>query len=113
MPPDVEVCDLAGLFPSGEQTSQPPNRRTSASIDTPLAADVWASLRMWRPLPDAQLWGELGDVLLPHQPMDKQMVERLFGTTQWDVLNFRPGYTGSRPGELTGNEPKLSAKIQS
>jgi len=46
-----------------------------------------------------------------HQPMDKQMVERLFGTTQWDVLNFRPGYTGSRPGELTGYEPKPSAEI--
>ncbi|APX23582.1 MAG: hypothetical protein CML50_18060 [Rhodobacteraceae bacterium] len=46
-----------------------------------------------------------------HQPMDKQMIERLFGATQWDVLNFRPGYTGSRPGELTGYEPKPSAEI--
>ncbi|MBR9852920.1 MAG: transposase family protein, partial [Rhodobacteraceae bacterium] len=46
-----------------------------------------------------------------YQPRDKQMVERLFGTTQWDVLNFRPGYTGSRPGELTGYEPKPSAEI--
>lgn len=46
-----------------------------------------------------------------YQPMDKQFVERLFGTTQWDVLNFRPGYTGSRPGELTGYEPKPSAEI--
>lgn len=46
-----------------------------------------------------------------YQPMDKQMVERLFGTTQWDVLNFQPGYTGSRPGELTGYDPKASAEL--
>ncbi|MBE9640865.1 integrase catalytic domain-containing protein [Salipiger mangrovisoli] len=46
-----------------------------------------------------------------YQPMDKQVVERLFGTTQWDVLNFMEGYTGSRPGELTGYDPKAAAKI--
>lgn len=46
-----------------------------------------------------------------HQPMDKQVVERLFGTIQWDVLNFMEGYTGSRPGELTGYDPKGSAVI--
>jgi len=46
-----------------------------------------------------------------YQPMDKQVVERLFGTVQWQVLNFQPGYTGSRPGELTGYAPKASAKI--
>ena len=46
-----------------------------------------------------------------HQPLDKQIVERLLGTVQWDVLNFLPGYTGSRPGELTGYDPKGSAKI--
>jgi len=46
-----------------------------------------------------------------YQPMDKQMVERILGTLQWDVLNFRPGYTGSRPGELTGYDPKSSAKL--
>lgn len=44
-------------------------------------------------------------------PKDKEYVERAFGTVQWDVLNFCPGYTGSRPGELTGYEPKASAKI--
>lgn len=46
-----------------------------------------------------------------YQPVDKQIVERVFGTLQWEVLNFRPGYTGSRPGELTGYDPKASAKI--
>lgn len=46
-----------------------------------------------------------------YQPMDKQMVERIFGTAQWDILNFLPGYTGSRPGELTGYNPKKSAEI--
>ncbi len=46
-----------------------------------------------------------------YQPMDKQIVERVFGTLQWDVLNFRPGYTGSRPGELTGYDPKSAAEI--
>lgn len=46
-----------------------------------------------------------------YQPVDKRIVERVFGTLQWEVLNFRPGYTGSRPGELTGYDPKASAKI--
>lgn len=50
-------------------------------------------------------------ISIPYQLMDKQMVERLFGTTQWDVLNFQPGYTGSRPGELTGYDPKASAEL--
>ncbi|QPM90608.1 Mu transposase C-terminal domain-containing protein [Pseudooceanicola algae] len=46
-----------------------------------------------------------------YQPLDKQVVERVFGTLQWQVLNFRPGYTGSRPGELTGYDPKTAARI--
>ena len=39
---------------------------------------------------------------------DKPHIETLFGTTQWDVLNFLPGYTGSRPGELKDYDPKGS-----
>lgn len=46
-----------------------------------------------------------------YQPLDKQVVERVFGTLQWQVLNTLPGYTGSRPGELTGYDPKNSAKL--
>ncbi|QOL83007.1 Mu transposase C-terminal domain-containing protein [Pseudooceanicola spongiae] len=46
-----------------------------------------------------------------YQPLDKQVVERVFGTLQWQVLNTLPGYTGSRPGELTGYDPKSSAKL--
>lgn len=45
------------------------------------------------------------------QPLDKMVIERMFGTLQWDVLNFSHGYTGSRPGELTGYEPKEMAKL--
>lgn len=45
------------------------------------------------------------------KPLDKMVVERMFGTLQWDVLNFLPGYTGSRPGELTGYDPKAMAKL--
>ena len=39
---------------------------------------------------------------------DKPHIETLFGTIQWDVLNFLPGYTGSRPGELKDYDPKGS-----
>lgn len=39
---------------------------------------------------------------------DKPHIETLFGTIQWDVLNFLPGYTGSRPGELNDYDPKAS-----
>ncbi|MFC3084571.1 hypothetical protein [Tabrizicola soli] len=42
---------------------------------------------------------------------DKPFVERTFGPIQWKVLNFLPGYTGSRPGELEGYDPKASAEI--
>lgn len=38
---------------------------------------------------------------------DKPHIETFFGTTQWDVLNFLPGYTGSRPGELKDYDPNL------
>ncbi|WP_142081065.1 Mu transposase C-terminal domain-containing protein [Roseinatronobacter monicus] len=44
---------------------------------------------------------------------DKPHIETLFGTTQWDAVNFLPGYTGSRPGELKDYDPKGSAKITS
>ena len=42
---------------------------------------------------------------------DKPYVERIFGTMQWQVLNFLPGYAGSCPGELEGYEPKPNAKL--
>lgn len=42
---------------------------------------------------------------------DKPHVERLFGRMQWDVLNFNPGYVGSRPGELPGYDPKKEASL--
>lgn len=42
---------------------------------------------------------------------DKPYVEGLFGTMQFQVLNFLPGYTGSRPGELEGYKPQHSAAV--
>ncbi|MFG6533005.1 Mu transposase C-terminal domain-containing protein [Sulfitobacter sp. 1A16787] len=42
---------------------------------------------------------------------DNAYVERMFGTLQWTVLNFMPGYTGSRPGELNGYDGKKKAEI--
>ncbi|EDQ05774.1 hypothetical protein DSM14862_02759 [Sulfitobacter indolifex] len=42
---------------------------------------------------------------------DKPYVESKFGTLQWQVLNFLPGYAGSKPGELPGYDPKGSAKL--
>ena len=55
-----------------------------------------------------------GAIVMPgrtyHAP-DKPFVERPFGTLQWQVLNFLPGYAGSRPGELEGYDPKASAKL--
>lgn len=42
---------------------------------------------------------------------DKPYVERPFGTLQWQVLNFLPGYTGSRPGELSGADPIAAAAL--
>jgi hypothetical protein len=43
--------------------------------------------------------------------IDKPNVERIFGTSQWGVLNFLPGYTGSRPGELKDYDPKGSVAV--
>ena len=43
-----------------------------------------------------------------YHSIDKPHVERIFGTSQWAVLNFLPGYTGSRPGELKDYDPKGS-----
>ncbi|WP_313348715.1 transposase family protein [Paracoccus sp. (in: a-proteobacteria)] len=42
---------------------------------------------------------------------DKPYVERLIGRLQWDVLNYLPGYVGSRPGELPGYDPKKAAAL--
>ncbi|MBT0780841.1 DDE-type integrase/transposase/recombinase [Paracoccus sp. pheM1] len=42
---------------------------------------------------------------------DKPYVESFFGPLQWDVLNFLPGYVGSRPGELPGYDPKKAAAL--
>ena len=43
-----------------------------------------------------------------YHSIDKPHVERIFGTSQWALLNFLPGYTGSRPGELNDYDPKGS-----
>lgn len=42
---------------------------------------------------------------------DKPGVESQFGILQTQVLNFLPGYAGSRPGELPGYDPKGSAAL--
>lgn len=42
---------------------------------------------------------------------DNTYAERPFGTFQWKVLNFLPGYTGSRPGELNGYDGQKNAEI--
>ncbi|WP_312531015.1 hypothetical protein [Paracoccus sp. (in: a-proteobacteria)] len=42
---------------------------------------------------------------------DKPYVESFFGPLQWDVLNFLPGYVGSRPGELPGYDPMRAASL--
>jgi len=46
-----------------------------------------------------------------HHATDKPYVERFFGTMQWDLLNFLPGYAGSRPGELPGYNPVAEAGL--
>lgn len=53
----------------------------------------------------------LGMTVIPGRSyfsIDKPHIERVFGTSQWAVLNFLPGYTGSRPGELKDYDPKAS-----
>jgi hypothetical protein len=42
---------------------------------------------------------------------DKPHIETIFGTSQFHVLNFSPGYTGSRPGELKDYDPKGSVGL--
>ncbi|WP_177172624.1 Mu transposase C-terminal domain-containing protein [Loktanella sp. DSM 29012] len=42
---------------------------------------------------------------------DNAYAERPFGTLQWKVLNFLPGYTGSRPGELNRYDGQKKAEI--
>jgi len=46
-----------------------------------------------------------------YHSIDKPHVETIFGTSQWAVLNFIPGYTGSRPGELKDYDPKGSVAV--
>lgn len=46
-----------------------------------------------------------------YNSVDNAICERAFGTLQWKVLNFLPGYTGSRPGELNGYDGKKNASI--
>ncbi|WP_322889917.1 MULTISPECIES: transposase family protein [unclassified Yoonia] len=56
----------------------------------------------------------LGMTVIPgraYHAADKPHIETLFGTMQWDVLNFLPGYTGSAPGELKDYDPKGSAEL--
>jgi putative transposase len=56
----------------------------------------------------------VGMTLIPSRSyfsIDKPHVERIFGTSQWAVLNFLPGYTGSRPGELKDYDPKGSVAV--
>jgi len=42
---------------------------------------------------------------------DNAYAERPFGTLQWQVLNFLPGYTGSSPSDLHGYDGQKSATI--
>lgn len=42
---------------------------------------------------------------------DKPYIERLFATIQGQLLNFLPGYAGSRPGELPAYEAEKEAKL--
>ncbi len=42
---------------------------------------------------------------------DNPFVESAIGTLQWEVLNFLPGYTGSRPGELSAYDGKKKATL--
>ena len=46
-----------------------------------------------------------------YNSVDNSYAERPFGTLQWKVLNFLPGYTGSRPGELNGYDGQKNAAI--
>lgn len=42
---------------------------------------------------------------------DNPFAESAIGTLQWDLLNFLPGYTGSRPGELSAYDGKKEATL--
>ena len=42
---------------------------------------------------------------------DKPYIERLFATIQGQLLNFLPGYAGSRPGELPAYDTQDEAKL--
>lgn len=60
--------------------------------------------------------GQLGVGMTPidgrtYHATDKPYVESKFATLQWQVLNFAPGYAGSKPGELPGYDPKGSAAL--
>ncbi|MFX0546659.1 hypothetical protein ACEWPL_014040 [Roseovarius sp. S1116L3] len=66
---------------------------------------------------NAQIYGKQlgsGMTVIPgrtYHASDKPHVETMFGTVQWQVLTFLPGYTGSRPGELKDYDPKGSAEV--
>ncbi|SNR35016.1 Mu transposase C-terminal domain-containing protein [Puniceibacterium sediminis] len=56
----------------------------------------------------------LGTVVMTgraYNSTDNSYAERPFGTLQWKVLNFMPGYTGSRPGELNGYDGQKNANV--
>ncbi|GGL81652.1 DDE-type integrase/transposase/recombinase [Wenxinia marina] len=46
-----------------------------------------------------------------YEAADKPYVERLFGTTDLQVLNRLPGYAGPRPGALPGADPMKEAVL--
>ncbi|SHE29231.1 Mu transposase, C-terminal [Ruegeria intermedia] len=46
-----------------------------------------------------------------YNSVDNSFGERPFGTLQWRLLNFLPGYVGSGPGELNGYDGKKNAEL--
>lgn len=46
-----------------------------------------------------------------YNSVDNAYCERAFGTMQFKILNFLPGYTGSRPGELNAYDGKKNASV--
>ncbi|MCK8463206.1 transposase family protein [Aliiroseovarius sp. S1339] len=46
-----------------------------------------------------------------YNSVDNSYAERALAPVQWKLLNFLPGYTGSRPGELNGYDGQKNAEI--
>ncbi|WP_417247433.1 Mu transposase C-terminal domain-containing protein [Celeribacter sp.] len=42
---------------------------------------------------------------------DNPHAERIFGTVQFDALNFEGGYVGSKPGDNPGYDPKANTRL--